>query len=102
MKSRSIVFLCWVQVGLAVAFVVLAFYNSVTRPVLQFDYSKVTGNVSDVAPGGMAARAGLRTGDRIVSINGVPLQRGMNPLFFTRAGDAVSVVTARGAFFVQT
>ena len=100
MKTRPIVILCWIQVVVGAAFVLLAFYSSLTRPVLQIDYSKVTGVVSDVAPGGAADRAGLRRGDRLLSINGVRVERGINPLFFSRAGDVVPLVTARGRLFV--
>src|SRR5438067_5778399 len=102
MKSRPIVILCWIQVFFGAAFVLLVFYNSMTRPVLQLDYSKATGVVSDVAPDGYAARAGIRPGDRLLSINGVRVERGMNALFFTRAGEAVPVETTRGRFLVAT
>jgi predicted Ser/Thr protein kinase len=97
MKSRPVVILCWIQVVFGAAFVLLVFYNSLTRPVLQLDYSKATGVVSDVAPGGFGA-----PGDRVLSINGVRIQRGINPLFFTRAGDAVPIETTRGRFMVTT
>jgi eukaryotic-like serine/threonine-protein kinase len=100
MKWRPVVILCWVQVVLGAAFILLVFHNSIVRPVLPIDYSRTTGIVNDV--GGVAERGGIRTGDRIVSINGAPMQRDMNPLFFTRAGDSVPVVTTRGTFVIQT
>jgi predicted Ser/Thr protein kinase len=100
MKSRLVVALCWIQVVIGAAFILLAFYSSLTRPVLQLEYSKSTGVVNNVAPGGTAERAGLRPGDRLLSINGVRVARGINALYFTTAGDRVPVVTERGPFVV--
>ena len=100
MKTRPFVILCWIQVVVGAAFVLLTFYNNLTRPTLQLDYSKMTGIVSDVAPGGAADLAGLRAGDRLLSINGVTVQRGINPLFFSRAGDNVPIIATRGRFNV--
>ena len=97
MKTRPFVILCWIQVVVGAAFVLLTFYNNLTRPTLQLDYSKMTGIVSDVAPSGAADLAGLRAGDRLLSINGVTVQRGINPLFFSRAGDNVPIIATRAS-----
>jgi len=100
MKRRPVVILCWIQVIVGAAFVLLVFYSSLTRPTLQLDYSKVTGVVTRVVPDGLVARAGIRAGDRIVSINGVPMARGVNPLFFATAGEPIAIVTTRGSYSV--
>src|SRR5437879_4295463 len=100
MKTRPIVILCWIQVVAGAAFILLVFYSGLTRPVLQLDYSKSSGVVSDVAPGGAADRAGLRRGDCLLSVNGVRVERGINPLFFSHAGDPVPVIATRGRFIV--
>src|SRR5207253_9368950 len=64
MNTKPLVLLCWVQVVVVAAFLAIVFYNNVTRPSMQFDYSRTTGIVSDLVPGGVADEAGLRKGDR--------------------------------------
>jgi len=100
MNARPVVILCWIQVVIGAAFVLLAFYSNLTRPALQIEYSKITGTVSDVAPGGAGQRAGVRRGDTLLTVNGVRVQRAINPLFFVRAGNDVPIVTSRGAIKV--
>ncbi|HEV7425010.1 MAG TPA: ATP-binding protein [Thermoanaerobaculia bacterium] len=85
---------CWLQVCLAGASLALAFYNNVTRPTLQFNYSRTTGQVEVVVPGGTADKAGLKVGDRIVSIQDQRIGYGLNPMLFTRSGDLVPVQRA--------
>jgi hypothetical protein len=63
-----------------------------------FQIESATLTVTNVFPGSGAERAGMRTGDRIVSIGGVPLTRvyPINPEFPPAAGgDAVWVVLER-------
>src|SRR5215212_4722465 len=88
--------LAWLQVAAAAVIVLLIFYSVITRPTLQFDYSRQTGVVSGVIAGGTAERAGLGKGDRIFSIKGERVRRGANPLFFARAGEVLPVVVIRG------
>src|SRR5712692_5069012 len=95
MKSKLVI-ICWVQVVLVAAFLGLAFYNNVTCPTLQIEASPSTGLVLDVTPGGAADRAGIRPGDRVISIRGQRVQRGIMPLLFARRGDRVPVVIQRG------
>jgi predicted Ser/Thr protein kinase len=92
MKTKPLVMLSWIQVVIAVFFVLLNFYVLIHRPLPGFDYSKTRGVVLDVMPGGPAERAGIAKGDRILSINGHAVAIDVIPLFFTRAGDTVPVV----------
>jgi predicted Ser/Thr protein kinase len=95
MKLRPLLIFCWAQLLAVAAFVLMVGYNQAVRPALQCDYSRVTGRISDVIPGGAASRAGLRLGDRIVSINGIRVARDVSMLHFSRAGDIVPVVIER-------
>jgi len=50
--------------------------------------------VEDVEPGGPAAKAGLKPGDVIISVNGSPVHKGndlVNPIAQTRVGEKVTV-----------
>jgi len=95
MKAKPLVILCWVQVVVVAAFLGVVFYNNVTRPAMQFDYSRSTGRVSDVTPGGVADEAGLRKGDRVLAIRGQPVRPSMSPLLYARRGDRIPVVIER-------
>ncbi|HJQ35932.1 MAG TPA: protein kinase [Thermoanaerobaculia bacterium] len=92
MKTKPLVMLCWIQAVIAAFFVLLNFYVLVNRPMPGFDYSRASGKVLDVVPGGPAERTGITKGDTILSINGHAVAPGIIPLYFTRAGDAVPVV----------
>ena len=93
-SARPLIVFCWLQVILAGAFLALAFYNNVTRPTLQFNYSRATGLVEVVVPRGAADKAGLKVGDRIVSIRGQRIGYGLNPMLFVRSGELVPVQRA--------
>jgi hypothetical protein len=95
MKTKPLVILCWVQVVVVAAFLAVVFYNNFTRPSMQFDYSRSTGLVSDVLPGGVADEAGLRKGDRVLLVRDQPVRRGMSPLLYGRAGERVPLVIER-------
>jgi len=92
MKTKPLVMLCWIQVLIAAAFVLLNFYILINRPTPGFEYSKSKGTVLDVVPGGPAARAGIAVGDRVLSLNGHAVGVDVIPLYFTRAGDRVPIV----------
>ncbi len=96
MKFRPLLVFCWAQLFIAAAFVVAAGYNQAVRPSLQAELSRATGIVAGVVHGGAAERAGLRPGDRILSINGIPLAPRVSPMHFTSAGDTVPIVVERG------
>jgi GAF domain-containing protein/predicted Ser/Thr protein kinase len=98
---KRIVFLSWLQVAAAAALIILVFASVIRRPTLQFDYSRQTGRVSAVTAGGTADRAGLREGDKVLSIRGMKIARGVNPLYFAESGEQVPVVTERGTFTVE-
>jgi hypothetical protein len=98
---KRIVLLSWLQAAAAAALVILVFASVIRRPTLQFDYSRQTGRVTNVTAGGTAERAGLRKGDRVLSIRGMRVARGVNPLYFAESGEQVAVVTDRGGFDVE-
>jgi predicted Ser/Thr protein kinase len=95
MKTKPLVILCWVQVVIVAAFLAVVFYNNFTRPAMQFDYSRSTGRVSDVVPGGAAEEAGLRKGDRVLFIRDEPVRRGMSQLLYVRSGERVPLIIDR-------
>jgi eukaryotic-like serine/threonine-protein kinase len=96
MKTKPLVMLCWVQVIVAAAMVIVHFTSLIMRPSLGVDYSRDTGRVKVVVAGSPAEAAGLRLGDRIVSMNGNGVGDGAVPLFFARAGEPVTVLVERG------
>jgi eukaryotic-like serine/threonine-protein kinase len=96
MRARTAVILCWLQVVIGLGILALLFCSTDVRPSLQFDYSHTTGTVTDITPGGVADRGGLRLGDRVISIGGARTGRGVNPLFFAAAHDPIEVVFDRG------
>lgn len=87
---------CWVQVAVAIGYVLLAFYNHITRPALQIELDGGGRRLLSVTPDGAADRAGLRPGDTIVSINDEPVTSGLASLYVVEAGQAVPVVFERG------
>jgi len=91
MKLRSLVVLCWIQVGLGLLSVLLATYTGFTRPTLQVEYGRRSGRIIDLVPGGTAQRAGLRATDRVLAVAGKTIVPGTNPLYFSRAGEVVPV-----------
>ena len=91
MKTKPLVVLCWMVVALASIHVGLNFVSLMTRPWFGFDYSRVTGRVRDVVPGGPAERAGLAIGDTIVSFDGKAVVVDAIPFYFAQAGDPVGV-----------
>jgi len=95
MKTKPLVMLCWAQVVIAALFVLLNFRMLVQRPVTGFEYAKPGGNVVNVVPDGPAARAGITTEDRVVSINGYGTGHDVVPLFFARAGDTIPLLIER-------
>ncbi|HET7434604.1 MAG TPA: protein kinase [Thermoanaerobaculia bacterium] len=93
--KRPVVVFCWFLVLVATTIVVLDCINLVTRPAIGFDYARATGTVANVVPGSPADRAGLRDGDHVISLAGYGVGKHMIPLFFVRAGSAVTVVFER-------
>lgn len=96
MNAKRLVTFCWAQLVLCALFVVLNFISMVQRPWLGVDYARTTGIVSDVVEGSPAERAGLREGDRILSLHGSAVGPEVHPLYFARAGAPVEVVLERG------
>ena len=70
MKTKALVLLCWMQVVLAAVTVVLNFHSQITRPAPGFEYSRRSGKVVSVVPGGPAERTGIVPGDRVRTIAG--------------------------------
>ncbi|HEX2123437.1 MAG TPA: protein kinase, partial [Thermoanaerobaculia bacterium] len=95
MKTKPLVMLCWVQVGIAALFVAVIFYSTITRPTTGIEYSRATGKVVTVTPGSAGERLGVRRGDRVVSVNGHRAGPGVIALFFARAGESVPMVLER-------
>lgn len=95
MKTKPLVVLCWAQIVVAAVLVVFNFYSRATRPWMGFDYSRVTGEIGSVVPESPAARAGLREGDRILTLAGHGIGREVIPLYFVRAGEPVRVIIER-------
>lgn len=54
------------------------------------------GVITDLAPGGPAARAGVRPGDRVLAVDGRPLTERHAPYPGKRAGDSVALSLQRG------
>lgn len=102
MKTKPLVLLCWVLLALAVVTVLLNCHNQLTRPAAGFDYSRRTGKVVGVLAGGPADAAGIRVGDRVLSINGHTIGAEVYPFFFVRAGDTVPVALERGTVRLTT
>ncbi len=96
MKFRPLLVFCWAQLIIAAAFVLAGGYNQAVRPALQAGFSRTTGIVTNIVRGGAAERAGLREGDRILSINGVPVAPRVVVMHFTSAGDTVPIDIERG------
>lgn len=96
MKTKPLVMLCWIQVIVAAAMVMFNFTSRITRPMTGIEFSRVTGEVTSVIPASPGELAGIREGDRILSMNGSAATTGVVPLFFTRAGEPVSIVIERG------
>lgn len=66
----------------------LQIYNDIWGPAsvgFDADYSKGSMIISGVTSGEAAANAGLRTGDRIVAVNGIPIRGGKRNFDFYRA-----------------
>jgi eukaryotic-like serine/threonine-protein kinase len=95
MKTKPVVLLCWAQVLLAAAFVVLNFTSQITRPWAGLEYSRSTALVTDVIEGSPAERAGVKTGDRIVTWNGHKVGTDIGPTYFARAGEPLPLVIER-------
>ncbi|HYO76886.1 MAG TPA: PDZ domain-containing protein, partial [Thermoanaerobaculia bacterium] len=96
MKTKSVVLLCWVQVVIAAVLVLLNLTSMTTRPWLGIESARTTGIVLRVIPGGPVDRAGVREGDRVITLNGHKPGRNVVPLYFARAGEPVEIVVERG------
>ena len=95
MRTKALVVLCWAQIAVACVLVAFNFTSMITRPWPGFDYSRTTRLVTEIAPSGPGAHAGLRVGDRLVTINGYAPGRDVGPLFYSRANEAFPVVVER-------
>ncbi|HEX8254677.1 MAG TPA: PDZ domain-containing protein, partial [Thermoanaerobaculia bacterium] len=95
MKTKPLVLLCWVQVLIAAVLVLLNLTSMSTRPWMGIETARSTGIVIRVIPGGPVDRAGVREGDRVLTINGHKPGRNVVPLYFARAGEPVEMVVER-------
>lgn len=95
MKTRHVVALCWLQVALAVISIVLSFISALTHPALQMSFNAKHGTVREVFRGGAAERAGLRAGDRLVTIGGDRIGETTTYLFDAEAHRPLSVTYER-------
>ena len=95
MKTKPLVMLCWAQVITAAVLVLFNFTSLVTRPWIGVEYSRTTGIVTEMPPGSPFAAAGVRPGDRLVTLNGHVPGRDVTPLFFARAGEPIPIVVER-------
>jgi eukaryotic-like serine/threonine-protein kinase len=95
MKTKPLVLLCWFQVTVAALFALLNLTGRATRPWLGIESERGSGVVMRVVDGGPVDRAGIREGDRVVSINGHKPGRDVTPLYFARAGKPVELVVER-------
>jgi predicted permease len=95
MKAKPIVVFCWVQVIVAAILVLFNLTSRITRPAIGVEYARATGLVTGVLPGSPAEAAGIREGDRVISMNGHAPGRGVIPLYFAKAGQALPLVLER-------
>lgn len=95
MKPKPLVMLCRVLVVLAAVLVLFNFISMLTRPAAGFDYSRQRRVVTVVTPGGPAENAGLRVGDRIVTLNGHAVGADVGPLWMARAHEPFPAVIER-------
>ncbi|HET8796527.1 MAG TPA: PDZ domain-containing protein, partial [Thermoanaerobaculia bacterium] len=95
MKTKPLVVFCWVQAFAAAAILLFHFHNMLTRPAPGFEYSRRTGRVESVMPGGPAESAGIAIGDRVLTIDGHAIGPDVYPFFFVRAGERVPIVVER-------
>lgn len=95
MKTRPLVMFCWAQVIVATVILTLNFYSLTTRPSIGAEYARSSGKILHVTVDGPAKEAGLREGDRIVSLKGHPVGVEIVPMYFVEAGDIVPVVIER-------
>ena len=102
MNTKPLVVLCWMLAGLAVVTVLLNCHSQWTRPAAGFDYSRRTGKVVGVLGGGPAEAAGIRAGDRVLSIHGHAVGSDVYPFYFVRAGERVAVALERGTVPLTT
>jgi predicted Ser/Thr protein kinase len=92
MKPKPLIVFCWVQAALAAILVLLLFGSLLTRPWMGLEYSRADGRILLVTEGSAAAKAGLKPGDRVLTIDGHSIGPGVIPLYFAQAGRPVELV----------
>jgi diguanylate cyclase (GGDEF)-like protein len=86
---------CWIQIGIATFLYLVALRVDSHGPALGMRWHS-SGSISEILPGGPAARAGLAPADQLIAIDGVPIASGNPVLYQVRAGTPVTIVVLRG------
>ena len=95
MTERTWARCAWLLLVLASLLFLASTAQILFGPAIEVDWNRDTSALTSVHPGGPADRAGLRAGDRILSIGGTRIADSENPFFALRAGEPVRVVFER-------
>jgi len=93
--QKSWIFVSWSIAALATILFSIGAIQNFAGPALELDWNRSTGVVSSVHPAGAADRAGIRPGDRIVAVEGVPAAGSDNPFYAIRAGAPAEIAIER-------
>ena len=96
MHEKSWIVLSWCIAGIATVLFAFGAAQYFAGPAIEIEWNRSTGIVSSVHPGGPADRAGIREGDRIVSVGGVAVAGSVSPFYAIRAGAPVAITVERG------
>ncbi|HWC64979.1 MAG TPA: PDZ domain-containing protein, partial [Thermoanaerobaculia bacterium] len=103
MNEKAWISLAWAIAAISAVLFSFGAIQNFAGPAFELEWNRATGVVSSVHPGGPADRAGLRAGDRILSIAGTSPATSVNPFYSVRAGAPTEVVAERGGRpFVRT
>ncbi|HET9792984.1 MAG TPA: PDZ domain-containing protein, partial [Thermoanaerobaculia bacterium] len=96
MNEKTWIALVWTVAAIAAVLFAFGAIQNFQGPAFELEWNRTTGILSSVHPGGAADRAGLRAGDRVLSIAGVAPSTSENPFYGLRAGVPAEVVIERG------
>ncbi len=96
MNEKSWISLAWTIAAVAAVLFAFGAVQNFSGPAFEFEWNRTTAVVSSVHPAGAADRAGLRAGDRILSIDGTSPVDSDNPFYRVRAGVPIEVTVERG------